>query len=119
HASFADYLTDGHACGDQPWFIDESKHHTDFTIGCLRLMKKLLRFNICGLKTSYLMNRDVEDLPERIKSSIPLSLAYACRFWSEHLKNAITLDHNVRQLGLEFFRVFFLYWLEALSLIGE
>ncbi|KZP06583.1 WD40 repeat-like protein [Athelia psychrophila] len=119
HASFADYLTDGHACGDQPWFIDESKHHADFTIGCLHVMKRLLHFNICGLKTSHLMNRDVEDLAERIKSSIPPNLAYACRFWSEHLKNANALDHNARPLILEFFEVFFLYWLEVLSLIGE
>ncbi|KZP10334.1 WD40 repeat-like protein [Athelia psychrophila] len=119
HASFVDYLTDRHACGDQPWFIDESKHHADFTVGCLQVMKKLLRFNICGLKTSYLMNRDVGDLAERIKSSIPPSLAYACRFWSNHLRNAITLDHGVRLLILEFFRAAFLYWLEVLSLIGE
>ncbi|KZP23149.1 hypothetical protein FIBSPDRAFT_1043092 [Athelia psychrophila] len=119
HASFADYLTDANACGDEPWFIDESKHHTNFTIGCLQVMQKLLRFNICDLKTSYMMNRKVKDLPERIESSIPPSLAYACRFWSEHLRNASTLDHNVRPLILDFFGVFFLYWLEVLSLIGE
>ncbi|KZP10330.1 WD40 repeat-like protein [Athelia psychrophila] len=119
HVSFADYLIDGRACGDQPWFIDESKHHADYTIGCLHVMKKLLRFNICELKTSYLMNRDVEGLTERVVSSIPSSLAYACRFWPEHLRNANTRDDNVRQLILEFFRASFLYWLEVLSLIGE
>ncbi|KZP06575.1 WD40 repeat-like protein [Athelia psychrophila] len=119
HASFADYLTDYHACGGQPWFIDKSKHHADFTMGCLHVMKRFLRFNICGLKTSYLLNRDVHDLAERIKSAIPPSLAYACRFWSEHLRNTNTFDHNIRSLILEFFKVFFLYWLEVLSLIGE
>ncbi|KZP23121.1 WD40 repeat-like protein [Athelia psychrophila] len=119
HASFTDYLADGDACGDQPWFIDKPKHHADFTIGCLHVMKRLLHFNMCGLKTSCLMNRDVEDIAERVESSIPPSLAYACRFWSEHLRNANRLDHNVRPLILEFFEVFFLYWLEVLSLIGE
>ncbi|KZP32870.1 WD40 repeat-like protein, partial [Athelia psychrophila] len=118
HASFADYLTDARS-GGQPWFIDESKHHLQFSIGCLRIMKRLLRFNICNLKTSYLMNRDVQDLPDRIQTCIPQSLAYACRFWGEHLRHANTPDREVQALILEFFQVSFLYWLEVLSLIGE
>ncbi|KZP07145.1 hypothetical protein FIBSPDRAFT_841516 [Athelia psychrophila] len=119
HASFADYLTDARMCGDQPWFIDRSKHHLQFTGGCLRVMKRLLRFNICGLKTSHLMNRDVQDLPDHIKICIPQSLAYTCRFWGEHFRNADTPDREVQALILEFFQVSFLYWLEVLSLIGE
>ncbi|KZP12137.1 WD40 repeat-like protein, partial [Athelia psychrophila] len=119
HASFADYLTDARMCGDQPWFIDESRHHHEFTIGCLRVMERLLRFNICGLPTSYLMNRDVQDLPDRVKTCIPQSLAYACRFWSGHLIHINTHDREVQLLILEFFQVSFLYWLEVLSLIGE
>ncbi|KZP14104.1 hypothetical protein FIBSPDRAFT_834333 [Athelia psychrophila] len=119
HASFSDYLTDSRACGDQPWFIDQSKHHLQFTIGCLRVMKRLLHFNICGLNTSYVMNRDVLDLPGRIKKCIPQSLTYACRFWCEHLRHVQTPDGDVQRLTLEFFQVSFLYWLEVLSLIGE
>ncbi|KZP07137.1 hypothetical protein FIBSPDRAFT_914554 [Athelia psychrophila] len=119
HASFADYLTDAGMCGHQPWFIDKLKHHLQFTIGCLRVMKKLLCFNICGLQTSHLMNRDVQDLPDRIKTCIPQSLAYASRFWGEHLGHADTPDREVQASLLEFFQVSFLYWLEVLSLIGE
>ncbi|KZP33492.1 hypothetical protein FIBSPDRAFT_1036043 [Athelia psychrophila] len=99
HASFADYLTDARACGDQPWFIDESKHHTDFTIGCFHVMKKHLRFYMCGLETSYLMDRDVPCLTERILTHIPHTLRYACLFWHEHLRHGNT-SRDVQSLIL-------------------
>ncbi|KZP08547.1 WD40 repeat-like protein [Athelia psychrophila] len=119
HASFADYLTDAGSCGDQPWFIDKAGDHVDFTTGCLRVMKRFLRFNICGLETSHLMNHDVPDLVQRIEDCIPRSLAYACRFWAEHLSRARPDDPHLAPLILEFFQNIFLYWLEVLSLIDE
>ncbi|KZP31119.1 WD40 repeat-like protein [Athelia psychrophila] len=119
HASFADYLTDARRCGDQPWFIDQGKHHTDFAIGCLHAMQRLLQFNICRLGTSYLKNCDVPDLGQRVEKCIPRGLAYACRFWAEHLDHADTINHNIPPLILKFFQGHFLYWLEVLSLIGE
>lgn len=119
HASFSDYLTDARMCGDQPWFIDEAQHHLGFTIGCMRIMKRLLRFNICGLETSHLMNCDVRGLTDRIEEHIPLSLSYACCFWSEHLSHTKTPSCDVQSLILQFFQVFFLYWLEVLSLTRQ
>ncbi|KAF7984956.1 hypothetical protein HWV62_9893 [Athelia sp. TMB] len=119
HATFADYLTDPRSCGHQPWFIDEMKYQLDFTIGCLRVMKRFLRFNMCMLETSYLLNRDVPNLAKRIEDHIPRCLSYSCRFWAEHFTRAGSADAQVSTLMLEFFRTSFLYWLEALSLIGE
>lgn len=119
HASFVDYLTDAHCCGNQPWFVDEARNHADFTTGCLQVMKRFLRFNICGLETSHLMNRDVTDLAKRVQDFIPRSLAYACRFWAEHIKLAGAINPQALPLILEFFQALFLYWLEVLSLIGN
>ncbi|KAF7979328.1 hypothetical protein HWV62_42739 [Athelia sp. TMB] len=119
HASFADYLTDFGRCGKQPWYIDPTQHHLDFTAGCLRTMKRLLRFNICKLETSHRKNSDVEHLAQRIEKFIPRSLAYACRFWAEHLSLAKKDDQQILLLILDFFRNSFLYWLEAISLLGE
>ncbi|KZP08560.1 WD40 repeat-like protein [Athelia psychrophila] len=119
HASFADYLTDAGSCGDQPWFVDKAGDHVDFTIGCLRVMKRFLRFNICGLETSYLRNRDAPDLAKRVQDFIPRSLAYACRFWAEHIRLAGAINPQALPLLLEFFQALFLYWLEVLSLIGD
>ncbi|KAF7984957.1 hypothetical protein HWV62_9895 [Athelia sp. TMB] len=120
HASFTDYLTDPETCGDKPWFIDTMTYHLDFTVGCLRVMKRFLRFNICRLETSHLMNRDVTNLAEHIKGNIPSSLAYACRFWDQHLGyHANHLDPFVQSLISVFFSELFLSWLEVLSLVGE
>lgn len=119
HASFADYLTNPNSCGDQPWFINEAKYHLGIAIGCLRIMKKLLRFNMCRLETSYLKNRDVTDLVDRIGKFIPRSLSYACRFWAEHLNIGKSEDPYLLSFVLEFFQNLFLYWLEVLSLIGD
>ncbi|KZP08543.1 hypothetical protein FIBSPDRAFT_1052362 [Athelia psychrophila] len=119
HASFADYPMDAGSCGDQPWFVDEASNHVDFATGCLRVMKRFLRFNICGLETSHLRNRDVPDLAKRVQDSIPRSLAYACRFWAEHIRLAGAINPQALPLILEFFQALFLYWLEVLSLIGD
>ncbi|KAF7979329.1 hypothetical protein HWV62_42741 [Athelia sp. TMB] len=119
HASFADYLTNSGSCGDEPWYIDAAQHHLDFTTSCLRTMMRYLRFNICQLETSHRMNRDIEDLAQRIEKFIPRSLAYACRFWAEHLSLARRGDLQILLLIFEFFQTFFLYWLEVLSLLGE
>ncbi|KZP10149.1 WD40 repeat-like protein [Athelia psychrophila] len=119
HASFADYLMDASSCGDQPWFVDGARDHVDFTTGCLRVMKRFLRFNICGLETAHLRNRDVPDLAKRIEDFIPRSLAYACRFWAEHVRLAGAINPQALPLILEFFQALFLYWLEVLSLIGD
>ncbi|KAF7968067.1 hypothetical protein HWV62_32051 [Athelia sp. TMB] len=119
HASFADYLTSAVSCGDEPWHIDPTQHHLDFTTGCLRTMKRLLRFNICKLETSHRKNSDIEDLAQRIEKFIPRSLAYACRFWAEHLSLARRDDIQILLLIFEFFQNSFLYWLEAVSLLGE
>ncbi|KAF7973355.1 hypothetical protein HWV62_15525 [Athelia sp. TMB] len=119
HASFTDYLTDPRSCADQPWFIDVRKYHLEFTLGCLRVMKQQLRFNICGLETSYLLNRDVPNLAVRIENCIPRCLSYSCRFWVEHFTRTDIINLQVSTLILEFFRSLFLHWLEVLSLIEE
>ena len=119
HASFADYLTDGARCGGKPWFIDQTKYHLEFAAGCLRVMEERLCFNICGLETSHLMNRDVPNLAKRIKDFIPPFLAYACRFWAEHISRAGAMGLRILPQILKFFQLQFLYWLEILSLIGE
>ena len=119
HASFADYLIDPRRCASEPWFVDEAKCHFEFAVGCLRVMEARLCFNICRLKTSHLMNRDVPDLPKRIDNFIPRALTYSCRFWAEHVSYAGTTCHRILPQILGFFQNQFLHWLEVLSLTGE
>lgn len=95
--------------------IDHS-HDYNLALGCLDAMN-LLHFNICQLKTSYLPNNAVPDLQNKIKSSIPEALQYACRFWSHHISpvpSSPLLLERV-QIVLE---ERFLFWLEVLSVLG-
>ena len=118
HASFADYLTDHHRSGQQPWFIDLAAANTNLALACLRLMKTGLHFNICGLETSHLRNEDVPGLVQRVETAIPSHLAYACRFWADHLC-AATGDNGLTGALHDFVHESLLYWLEVLSLLDE
>jgi hypothetical protein len=78
-------------------------------------MKAGLRFNICGLETSYLRSEDVEDLDKR--TAIPDHLVYACQFWSDHLE-VVPVNEELLNPIRDFMYGQLLYWLEVLGLIG-
>ena len=118
HASFADYLTDVSRCGSRPWFIDVSAHHQSLALGCFQIMKEGLKFNICELETSHVSNDDVFDLDDRIQSHVPVYLAYACRFWADHLQETKFTTGTLSDLD-DFLSHRFLFWLEVLSLTKE
>jgi hypothetical protein len=79
HLSFVEFMCDPHRC-PQRFYIDHFKGRHDMSMACLRLMKKCLKFNICDLETSYLLNKHVEDLSRRITRNIGHPLIYSCRF---------------------------------------
>jgi hypothetical protein len=118
HASFADYLSDPDRCGGHPWFIQVSHHHRVFALACFQQMKVGLRFNICDLETSHVLNDHVPDLYIRIKDRIPDHLSYACRFWGGHLQQT-EFDPGSLACLVDFLYVRLLHWLEILSLIKE
>jgi WD40 repeat protein len=118
HPSFADYLSNAHRCGNQPWFIDLPTHHRRLALTCFQQMQAGLKFNICRLETSYALNRDVLDLPARVDNFIPSHLSYACRFWADHLRGT-GFELGVSTHLEKFLYLRFLYWLETLSLIEE
>ena len=122
HFSFAEFLTDAKRCHDHRFSIDKNKLHCDLAFACLRLMKAGLKFNICGLETSYLRNHHVPGLSERITTLIPTRLQYSCRFWAAHLCE-VTTDRNrcgaLLKEVKDFLYVRLLYWLEVMSLIKE
>jgi len=77
HTLFRDFLTSRERGGI--FYIDVSLSHVQLAHACLGLMHHLLKFNICGLETSYRRNEDVHDLALRIERHIPFHLSYACR----------------------------------------
>jgi hypothetical protein len=114
HLSFVEFLTDVKRCHE--FFIDEIEHRRNFTLACLRLMNRDLKFNICGLETSHYRNDDMKK-----PISIPAHLLYSCRFWAEHLEEDDKKHDRYTLLKeIEYFLYDrFLFWLEVLSLAKE
>jgi len=120
HASFYDFLLDKTRSGE--FFIDESDVHHQLALASLCVMQDGLRFNICGLETSYVRNAAVADLEMRIEKNIPLHLLYSCRFWAIHLHDS-PFDTNLANHVMAIVigeRI--LFWMEVLGVckcIGE
>lgn len=114
HASFYDYV-DARMSQQNDWptefLIQQHIAHR-----CLFIMNSDLMFNICRIEKPVL-NKDIPDLPERIRNHVPEILQYSSLFWSKHLSEAMAtdtiLENNVSQL-LSTKKV--LFWVELLSL---
>lgn len=96
HPSFRDFLVDEVRCGDERIFIDQNSLHGKLVSSCLEALSKLT-INTGGLIYQY---------------------------WAKYLEK-VNQDQR-EQFGLYddgkihvFFQKHFLFWLEAMSLIGE
>ncbi|KAG8714714.1 hypothetical protein FRC09_017325 [Ceratobasidium sp. 395] len=113
HASFPDYLfTVERSCG---YFCDEAKCHELLSRRCFETMSKMLHFNICDLRSSYMLDKDVPGLNTRLNSSIPPHLFYACQFWSEHMVLAAESTTLPGYLS-EFIQQQIMFWTEVINL---
>jgi hypothetical protein len=126
HPSFTDFLTRSDRGCPGRFRIDMRHENTRMAAFCLRTMidkQHGLKFNICGLESSYKMNVDIEGLSDRVKAAVSEPLRYSCLFWAAHLADAVTNGDNCTKL-YELLKQFFhggrpLFWIEVLSLIGE
>ena len=116
HTSFRDFLINEEKSGN--FFIVLRDAHHGLARSCLSLMLRDLRFNICNLESSYLANKDIEDLEARVAKHLPPTLSYTCRFYHDHLKHT-DLETDLFYKLRTFFETKFLFWLEALSLTGN
>ena len=112
HASFYDYLV---SCKEHPWYIDAEVQKLYITTKCLEQMEKSLRHNICKIPPTYVLNRDVPDLDERVAQYIPPSLKYICCNWAHHLRDVPYSKELCSQLQ-SFAHNQLLFWFEVLSL---
>jgi hypothetical protein len=116
HSSFRDFVTDEKKSG--VFYVDLRVAHHQLAHSCLNLMLDDLKFNICSLESSYLANKDVEDLETRISDHLPPALSYACRFWDNHLEG-LDFETDLFVKLRTFLEMKFLFWLEALSLMND
>ena len=117
HKSFSDFITDPARCTDLRFYISPD-YHTELAIRCLKLMGKSLKRNMC-LLPDYTLNSELADLQERIKEcGIRGALEYACRSWHTHLQTKTDRIADVIPALRCFLDGKFLFWLEALSILG-
>lgn len=64
HASFYNFLTDHSQ--SRVYFLGVSTMHDSLAYASLHTLCNVLKFDICGLERSYLLNSGVTDLQERI-----------------------------------------------------
>jgi hypothetical protein len=115
HLSFTDFICNSTPLS-KPFAVSRSLQSEVIALNCLRVMNRELKFNICGLETSYLRNDEYQDLSSRIEKMIPVALSYSCRFFIDHLKD-ITHQKCIEVIGEihYFFHIHFLHWLEVVS----
>ncbi|KAF8748405.1 WD40 repeat-like protein [Rhizoctonia solani] len=113
HASFPDYIFD--EARSKRFYCDETTHSQLLSKHCFDIMHDQLRFNICGLETSFIANSEVKDLKARIDRSISPMLSYAAHHWGHHVAKSRHCEET--QTKLEgFFSNQLLFWMEVLTL---
>jgi hypothetical protein len=115
HLSFPEFLQ-SLECPEK-FRIDVKVEHYRLALSALKIMNQL-RFNICNLETSQVLNDEAPELSKRIEADIAPHLLYACQFWAEHLVQA-TFDRDLAAAASNFVHLRALFWLEALSLVKK
>ena len=113
HTSFFDYLISS-STRNESWHIDETGSKRKIAEQCFVGMDRMLHFNMCHLESSYVVNRDVVDLEERVHNYISSSLYYICCHWSNHLQDTPYSD-GMRDALKRLAYNHLLFWLEAMS----
>ncbi|KAL5639975.1 hypothetical protein ACGC1H_006517 [Rhizoctonia solani] len=116
HASFHDFMFSIERSGT--YCYDVAEHSQLLAQRCFLVMKNQLQFNICNLASSFVPDKEVEDIEERIKANIPPTLGYACRHWANHLALVPQASALLTLLD-EFLCHRLLFWMEVLSLRRE
>ncbi|KAG8723865.1 hypothetical protein FRC09_001444 [Ceratobasidium sp. 395] len=119
HQSFSDYMIED--CPKE-YRINIAVQNAELAASCLEIMLQGLRFNICHLGDSCIMNRDVPNLQDRINRSIKPELLYSCIYWPTHLIQqpfSLTARSTIEHFAQLLHGKHILFWIEVLSLIGE
>ncbi|KAF2403282.1 hypothetical protein EJ06DRAFT_472620, partial [Trichodelitschia bisporula] len=116
HLSFREFLLD-EALAEE-FLVDEQETHMDLARMCLEHMRKSghLRKDICKVQAPGTLREDID--AQTINNALPADVQYSCRYWVHHLSLCPDLSLYRGQV-LSFLKGYFLYWLEAMSLMGR
>ncbi|KAM6516571.1 hypothetical protein FALCPG4_014752 [Fusarium falciforme] len=118
HLSFHDFLVDKEMHEADPFWVNDQETHERIVPRCLDLLRsgKHLKQDICDLGLPGTRRADIEQREVNLK--LPGEVRYACLYWTHHLEGSglkIDDSHPV----FSFLKDYFLFWLEALAILGE
>jgi hypothetical protein len=117
HPSFSDFVLSPERSGR--FHRDTKVQHVTMATQCLGVIESAEpKINICALPSSYLFDDEVQNLDERVSTSISPGLLYACRFWSAHLELGQYQNELVGHVG-NFFSSRLLLWMEVINLTNH
>jgi hypothetical protein len=111
HISFGDFLLDESRSRPRGLHTIPEALHSRLLLGCLAIMERGLRRNICDLDHPGVRRDDIPD--DLVEIRISSSLRYACRYWTFHWTRSKSNHDNVNA----FIKVHMLHWLETMSLL--
>lgn len=121
HPSFRDFMT-LRCPKESAYHIDTGKHHQQLAMVCFKTMAHSLKKDICRIRDTGKLNKEVMDLDGHIKEFVPVNLQYACRHWATHLSESVMAEKSgettVIDALMSFASLHLLHWIEVLSLIG-
>ncbi|QRV98787.1 hypothetical protein RhiJN_26806 [Ceratobasidium sp. AG-Ba] len=121
HQSFSDFVLDQLQCPPR-YRLDLPLHNSELAACCFRTMIKELKFNICNLENSCVLEVGDPDLSVRVRQCISGQLSYSCLNWINHLtlapQDVLTGHSSVSEVFAQFSsQLLSLYWIEALILL--
>jgi len=116
HPTFRDFLLDTTRCTKSEFLVNKSLVHKTLADDCIRIMRKMLRRNICDLRSPATLAGDVSE--SCIERCIPRELQYACLFWAQHyLQSGVLLGET--DMAYCFLKEHYLHWLEVMIILGK
>ncbi|KIK50712.1 hypothetical protein GYMLUDRAFT_182380 [Collybiopsis luxurians FD-317 M1] len=118
HKSFLDFLLDPKRAGEEI-VCNAASQHGVITRHCFAIMNLSLKFNMCNLPSSFLLDSEIADLEKIVAGSINNSLRYCCLFWADHLMKALQdIEEDFLNLLNEFGEIKAIFWIEVMNLLG-
>ncbi|KAH8797277.1 WD40-repeat-containing domain protein [Flagelloscypha sp. PMI_526] len=118
HASFHDFII---SCVRGEFRCHSPSIHFILAQACVTEMATSLRFNICGLESSFIADADLDpSLDARVVKHIGDLLAYASRNWWNHVKGCDEKSQSILLPRLEeVLQGKGIFWIEVMSLLDD
>ncbi|KAG9091526.1 hypothetical protein FS749_016473 [Ceratobasidium sp. UAMH 11750] len=111
---FSKYLVDPQRSGR--FHCNSQQDHALLLQSCFHLVGAANpSFNVCNLPSSYMLDREVVDIDERVNEAISPGLWYASRHWGTHLTLAEPSDERLAALHSVLSKRLLL-WMEVMNL---